>query len=99
MKQKKNVTEADILYAVSKGAYMTITLQNGRTLSVLSTLENLYSQLIKYPMIFPISKKVLVNARHLDNIKSMYAYMCDGNKFRISLGYLKYAKHAQRSFL
>lgn len=92
------VKESEILYAVSKGAYITITLQDGRTLSVLSTLENLYSQLIKYPMLFPINKKVLINARHLVNVKSMSAYMCDGTKFRIALEYLKYTKHAQRSF-
>lgn len=92
------VTEADILYAVSQGAYLKITLQDNKTLSILSTLDNLYSQLTKYPMIFPISKKVLINARHLQAVKFLSAYMCDGTEFRISLEYLKYTKYALKEF-
>lgn len=93
------VTEAEIMYAVAKGAYVTITLVNGRTLSILSTLENLYSHFNKYPMIFPVNKKVLINARHIKEVKFLTACMSDQTKFHISLEYLMYAKHAQRSLL
>lgn len=92
------VTESDILYAISQGSYLKITLKNQKTLSVLSTLDNLYSQLIKYPMLFPISTKALINARYLNNVKFLTAYMCDGTKLSISLEYLKYTKYALKKF-
>lgn len=92
------VTEADILYAVSQGAYIKITLKDQRTLSVLSTLDNFYSQLTKYPMLFPINSKVLINARYLQKVKILSAYMSDGAHFYISPAYLKYTKYAQKEF-
>lgn len=92
------VTEAEILYAVSEGSYLKITLTNKKVLSILSTLDNLYSQLSKYPMLFPISKKVLINGRYLQQIKAFTAYMSDGTGFRISFGHLDYAKYALKEF-
>lgn len=92
------VTESEILYAISEGSYLKVTLTNQKVLSILSTLDNLYSQLSKYPMLFPISKKVLINGRYLQKVKAFTAYMSDGSSFRISLNCLDYAKYALVEF-
>lgn len=92
------VTEPEILYAVSSGLYLKITLLSGKTLTILSTLDNFYSQLTGYPMLFPISKKVLVNGRYLTNIKRLTAEMSDGTFFPVSFGNLSYAKYALEEF-
>ncbi len=92
------VTESDILYAVSEGSYIKITLTNQKVLSVLSTLDNFYSQLEAYPMIFPLNRKTLVNGRHLQKIHLLNATMTDGTTFRIAFGNLDYARYAMKEF-
>lgn len=92
------VKESEILYAISQGPYVKITLTTKKTLSFLSTLDNLYSELTQYPMLFPINSKVLVNARHLKKLKLFTAYMTDGTHFRIALGARHYAKYALKEF-
>ena len=92
------VTEPDILYAVSEGRYLKITLTNQKVLAVLSTLENLYSQLAGYPMFFPLNRKTLVNGRYLQTIHLLNATMTDGTTFRIALGSLDYARYAMEEF-
>ena len=84
--------EADIMYIVADGAYLKIHLTNGKVLSVLSTLANMYSQLTKYPMIMPVNKKTLINVRHLQALKGRKVQMCDGTAYRILREYTKYLK-------
>lgn len=92
------VTEAEILYAVTEGSYLKITLTNQKVISILSTLDNLYSGLSRYPTLFPINKKVLINGRYLTGIKRFTAFMSDGSTFPIALSYLSYAKYALESW-
>ena len=92
------VTEPQIMYVVAEGAYLKITLTDQRVISILSTLENLYLGFSRYPMLFPISKKVLINARYLTNVKHLMAYMSDGAIFPISLYNIKYAKYALEEY-
>ena len=92
------VKESDFMYAVSAGRYLKITLKDGRVLSVLSTLDNLFSQLASYPVFFPLNNKVLVNGRYLNKISLLTATMTDGTVFRIAPGSLTYAKYALKEF-
>lgn len=92
------VTEPDILYAVAEGRYIKITLANQKVLRILSTLENLSSQLTNYPSIFPLNRRTLVNGRHLQNIHFLTATMSDGTAFRIAPGSLDYARYAREEF-
>lgn len=92
------IKEEDFLYAITNGRYLNITLSNKKVLSVLSTLDNLYSQLNQFPNIFPINNKVIINVRHLQNIRYLSAYMKDGSHFSISPFYLSYTKYALKEF-
>lgn len=92
------VTESDILYAIANGNYIKVTLTNKKVLSVLSTLDNLYSQLERYPSLFTLNRKVLINGRYLEHIHLFTATMTDGTAFRISAGNLAYAKYALEKF-
>lgn len=92
------ITEAEFCYAVSEGRYLEITLSNKKVLSVLSTLENLYSQLDRFPFIFPVNNKTLINTRHLERIRFLTAFMDDGNHFKILPSSLSYTKYALEEF-
>lgn len=92
------VTEPDILYAVSAGKYLQVTLRSKKVLSILSTLDNLYSQLEKYPSFFLLNRKVLINGRHLAKVHLFTATMTDGSTFPIHPQSLAYAKYALEEF-
>lgn len=92
------VEEADILYAIASGKYLQVTLRNKKVLSILSTLDNLYSQLEMYPSFFLLNRKVLVNGRHLIKVRLFTATMTDGASFRIHPQSLPYAKYALEEF-
>lgn len=90
--------EADIMYIIADGAYLKIHLTNGKILSVLSTLSNMYSQLTKYPMIMPVNNKTLINVRHLQALKGRKVHMSDETSYRILREYIKYIKTAITDF-
>lgn len=92
------VTEPDILYAVAAGKYLQVTLRSKKVLSILSTLDNLYSQFENYPSFFLLNHKVLVNGRHLAKVSLFTATMTDGSTFRIHPLSLAYAKYALKEF-
>lgn len=86
------VSETDILYAVSNGRHMIVSLTDGRKLSILTTAANLYAQLQKYPVFLAASSKVILNGRHIQKIGVCRATMVNGDSFFIHREYIKNAR-------
>lgn len=87
------VSEKDILYAVANGRHMIVSLTDGRRISVLTTVANLFAQLEKYQTFYTASPKVILNGCHITKIRFHRATMTDDAKFFIRREYLKNIKN------
>lgn len=86
------VTEPDILYAVEIDRHVSVTLKDGRKLSVASTAMNLYEQVEHYPTFIAPSQKTMLNARYIKKLIFRKATMVDGMVFHIHRDCIKYTK-------
>lgn len=75
------VTEEEILYAVAKGRVIDITLTEGRIFHTRTDILNLYSQWRMHGTFFCPSGSVIVNSRHLKEVRFLQAQMGDGKTF------------------
>lgn len=92
------VHEDEILYAVKNGNYVHVTLTEGRFLDLLSTLPNLYSQLVLFTHFILISEHCLVNTAFVEKLSLLKITMKDGASFNVSpleIGKIKKALHEE----
>jgi DNA-binding LytR/AlgR family response regulator len=87
------VTEPDIMYAVEGGRTVTVTLADGRKITVVTSTANFFAHVENFPSFFSPSRKVVINGRHIKEIQRKKAVMPDGAVFRIGLYSLSYAKY------
>lgn len=78
------VHEDEILYAVRDGNYLHVVLTEGRSLDLLSTLPNFYSQLVMFPNFVIISESCLVNGAFVEKLSFLKMTMKDGQIFSVS---------------
>lgn len=78
------VHEDEILYAVKNGNYLHVVLTEGRTLDLLSTLPNLYSQLAMFTHFTVISEHCLINTASVEKLSLLRLTMKDGKTFSVS---------------
>lgn len=90
--------EEDFVSATAKGRYLTITLKDQQEFTVLSTIDNLYSQLDNYPTLFPLNGKTLVNGRYLAKIRGLTGTLTNQKSYHISPRFMAYAKYAMQQF-
>lgn len=92
------VTEPDILYAVQKGRYLTVTLSDGRLIHILTDAANFYEQVENYPTFFSPTRTVILNGRHINNLEKRKIIMIDGAIFKTHRNCLEYAKKIFEEF-
>ena len=90
------VNEDEILYAVKNGNYLHVVLTEGRTLDILSTLPNLYSQVAMFTHFVMISEHCLVNISCVEKLSLLKLTMKDGQSFSVSPLELPKVKKALR---
>ena len=78
------VHEDEILYAVKNGNYLHVVLTEGRTLDILSTLPNLYSQVTMFTHFVIISEHCFVNTVSIEKLSLLKLTMKDGKSFSVS---------------
>ena len=87
------VTEPDILYAETEGRMLNVTLNNGRMVHILSTAENLFSQLEEsYPTFLLSNERTIIDCRYIREIGSRRVKMTDGASFKVMGKCMEYAK-------
>lgn len=86
------VTEPEILYAVTDGRYLVVTLSDGRMVRIMSDMDNFAEQLENFPSFAEISSKELINARHICAIQRRKVIMNDGAVFKVARGYIDIVK-------
>ncbi|MBR1931534.1 MAG: hypothetical protein IJ833_08715 [Lachnospiraceae bacterium] len=92
------VTEPEIYYAVEDGQYMVVTLSEGRSIRVSTTIENLFSQLEWNPNFLSPSTKTILNGRHIEKLGFRKATMIDGTVFKIHKACMEYAEEVFRVY-
>lgn len=97
-KQTYYVTEPDILYAAENGRMLNVFLKDGRTIVLLDSAQNLFSQLESYPVFFSPTLKVVLNGRYIEKLGFGKAVMLDGRAFRVSHSCMPYAKKLYAEF-
>lgn len=78
------VYEDEILYAVKDGNYVHVVLTEGRTLDLLSTLQNLYAQVAMFTHFHPVSEHCFVNVTFVEKLSLLKLKMKDGQSFNVS---------------
>lgn len=76
--------EDEILYAIKNGNYLHVVLSEGRSLDLLSTLPNFYSQLAMFSHFVIISEHCFVNAAYIEKLSLLRLKMKDGQCFNVS---------------
>lgn len=75
------ITANEILYAITEGKHVLITLTDGRTIKVASGLENLYGQWEYHKIFLLLSSKTIINTSHIDHLGFLSVSMKDGAHF------------------
>lgn len=83
-KETLYVHEDEILYAVKNGNYVHVTLTEERSLDLLSTLPNFYSQIAMFPHFIILSEHCLINAAFVEKLSLLKMTMKDGSSFNVS---------------
>lgn len=79
------VTDEEILYAISKGRSVQVTLTEGRTHLLRTDLYNLYSQWAAvHDCFLPPAGHFILNCRHVKKLGALTATMTDGKTFLLS---------------
>lgn len=78
------VYEDEIMYAEKNGNYAHVTLTEGRQIAVLSTMQNLYTQVSAFEHLFPISEQAFVNVSFIEKLTLLKLSMRGGKSFTIS---------------
>lgn len=78
------VYEDEILYAIKDGNYVHVVLTENRSLDVLSTIHNLYTQLAMFTHFLPVSEHCFVNVTFVDRLSLLRLTMKDGRSFNVS---------------
>lgn len=92
------VTEEMIMYATEDGRNVDVTLTNGRTVHVSTTVLNLLSQVEKHPSFFAPTNKVLINGRYIAKIGFRKVIMNDGTSFKVHRDCISYAKYIYKEY-
>lgn len=78
------VYEDEILYAEKAGNYAHVVLTEARTVDLLGSVQNFYSQVTGFEHFIPISEKVLINISHVTRFSLVKVMMRDSHSFAVS---------------
>lgn len=93
------VTEAEILYATQKGNNVLVSLSNGQTVTLTTTMDNLFFQWQNFETFFFTNTKNLINIRHISKIGLLHIYMTDGTTLPLKPSQRPYIMKAYDLFL
>lgn len=85
------VTEPDILYAVEKGRYVTVTLADGCQIHILTDAANFFELVKGFETFLAPTAKVIINGRHIVKLEKRKATMINGEIFKIHKDCMNYA--------
>jgi DNA-binding LytR/AlgR family response regulator len=78
------VYEDEILYAEKDGCNAHITLTDSRSIDVMTSMQNLYTQVAGFTHFLPVSEQVLVNVTFVEKLSFFKLIMRDGHSFTVS---------------
>lgn len=78
------VYEDEILYAVKEGNYARVILTESRSIDILGTIPNLYSQMKNFEHFFPLSEQTFINITYVTKLSLLKLMMKDRHSFIVS---------------
>lgn len=78
------VYEDEILYAVKEGNYAHVILTESRSIDILGTIPNLYSQMKNFEHFIPISEQAFINITFVTKLSLLKLTMKDRHSFIVS---------------
>lgn len=88
------VHEDDIVYVTSSKTGCTVHLVDGQEISILDSIENMYSNLKTFKHFVGISQVTIINITHIEKNTPVNVCMKGGNKFVKSLYGMRELKYA-----
>ncbi len=78
------VYEDEILYAVKEGNYARVILTESRSIDILGTIPNLYSQMENFEHFFLLSEQAFINIAYVTKLSLLKLVMKDRHSFIVS---------------
>lgn len=78
------VYEDEILYAVKEGNYARVILTESRSIDILGTIPNLYSQMKNFEHFFLLSEQTFINITYVTKLSLLKLMMKDRHSFIVS---------------
>lgn len=78
------VYEDEILYAVKEGNYARVILTESRSIDILGTIPNLYSQMNNFEHFFLLSEQTFINITYVTKLSLLKLMMKDRHSFIVS---------------
>lgn len=97
-KETRYVTEDDIVSARLDGNYVLVSLKDGSTLKIISTLENFYSQLASFSHYASLTAKSMINVAYVQKVSLFQVTMTDGTVLRTTPSFSHNIKKALRQY-
>lgn len=96
-KQTIYARENDIVYAEMIGAHqLTVCLTEGREISIITDIYNLYEQCLIFTAMCPISQDAMINVNHIQSEGFASVTMDTGKKLKVALSYKPNIKEIRR---
>lgn len=96
--EKKNyyVQEDDIVYAVSNGMYVNVTLKDSTVIPILSAMDNFYYSIALFSHIVILTGRAIANVTYIEKASPFEVVLKDGTRLKsspFSLNSIKKALH------
>ena len=96
-KQTIYARENDIIHAEMTGAHqVTITLTEGRSITLITDIYNLYEQCLIFTAMCPVSQDAMINVEHIQSESFGSVTMDDGAKIKVAFSYRSNIKEIRR---
>lgn len=92
------VREDDIMYAVSAGRYVHVTLRDRREIAILTDMINFYDEIHAFSHFVMLSSKSLVNVVYLESYSAFRVVLKNGTKLKSSPASVHSIKNALQMY-
>ena len=97
-KETRYVLEDDIIYAKKDGNYIMVSLKDGSTVNILSSLESFYAQLESCSHYVSVNGKSMLNILYVEKLSFLKAVLTNGSVIQVGPSYYQNMKQALRQY-
>lgn len=86
-KETRYVTEDEIVHAHANGIYVTVHLNNGDSVNILSSVDNFFAEIGEFEHYYALTNNSMVNINYVKKVTLFKIHLLDGTELKISPSY------------